>query len=140
MSNSSATGRDQQAVEQLEIVRALGEELERAMLAITCNAISDLEESLEAQNVLASRLRDARSQGRDRSGDDSIKLSANHPLAKDIADAQAELLGINRVYDAVLRRSSHSASLMASLLSSCNGIFQEASGPRLKHQTWSCRM
>jgi hypothetical protein len=30
--------------------------------------------------------------------------------------------------------------LMASLFNSFQGQLQEASGPRFKHQTWSCQM
>jgi hypothetical protein len=50
------------------------------------------------------------------------------------------LQNLNRRYAALLQHSSRSVALMASLFSSYKGQFKEASGPRLKHQTWSCRM
>jgi hypothetical protein len=47
---------------------------------------------------------------------------------------------LNRRYAALLQHSSRSVALMASLFSSYKGQIKEASGPGLKHQTWSCRM
>jgi hypothetical protein len=47
---------------------------------------------------------------------------------------------LNRRYAALLQHSSRSVTLMASLFNSFQGKFKEASGPRLKHQTWSCQM
>jgi hypothetical protein len=54
--------------------------------------------------------------------------------------ANDTLQALNQRYSILLRLSSHSVALMASLFSSFKGQFQEASGPGLKHQTWSCRM
>jgi hypothetical protein len=54
--------------------------------------------------------------------------------------ASAELQNLNQRYAALLKHSSRSVAMMASLFSSFQGQFQEASGPRLKHQTWSCQM
>jgi hypothetical protein len=146
MANTGSTGREQQAREYLETARSLISELERAMLAICCNELSDLEESITEQEILTARLRALPPQLWVR---DDLHLPA-HPgivqpdldreLAQEVMVARAELQGLNRVYAAVLRHTSNSASLMASLLDSFKGHFQEASGPRLKYQTWSCQM
>jgi hypothetical protein len=138
MSYMVATDREQTASEHLEIVRTLIAELARAMRAISCNAISDLEESLAEQQILVARLRDLRPQ--DRCTVVSTNLSLDRQLADEIILADAELVKLNRVYGAVLQHSSHSSSLMAVLLGSFKGQFPEASGPRLKYQTWSCQM
>jgi hypothetical protein len=47
---------------------------------------------------------------------------------------------LNRRYAALLQHSSRSVALMTALFSSVNGQLKEASGPRLKYQTWSCQM
>ena len=47
---------------------------------------------------------------------------------------------LNLRYAILLKYSSRSVALMAALFNSYKGQFQEASGTRLKHQTWSCRM
>jgi hypothetical protein len=57
-----------------------------------------------------------------------------------IRTADGTLQQLNRRYAALLQHSSRSVALMTSLFSSFHGQFQEASGPRLKHQTWSCQM
>jgi flagellar biosynthesis/type III secretory pathway chaperone len=146
MANTSATDREQQAREYLETARSLVNELERAMLAICRNELSDLEESLTEQEILTARLKSLQRQRWVRND----VHPARHPaivqpdldteLAKEVVVVDAELQGVNRVYEVVLRHSSHSASLMASLLDSFKGHFQEASGPRRKYQTWSCQM
>jgi hypothetical protein len=142
MLDMSTQDRDRQAMEYLQIVRSLTSELERAMLAISCNALSDLEESIAEQEVLTSQLQVLYKElwvSRD------VRLAIMHPaldrgLANEALLAHRELQELSRVYEAVLRSSSHSGSLMASLLGSYKGHFQEASGPRLKYQTWSCQM
>lgn len=146
MENMGSTDRDQQARDYLAIARSLIDELERAMQAIGRNALSDLEDSITEQEVLTARLRALPSPFR--VGGDLhpaaspaiMQPGLDRQLAKEVSVVRAELQGVNRVYAAVLRHSSSSASLMASLLDSFKGHFQEASGPRLKYQTWSCQM
>ena len=142
MMDMGATDRDQRTSEYLETARSLVHELERAMVAISCNGLSDLEESLAEQEVLTVRLRSLRRQlwVFDDTQPASLQPALDRGLPSELLIAQAELQTVNRVYDAVLQHSSHSAALMTSLLGSVTGNFQEASAPRLKHQTWSCRM
>jgi hypothetical protein len=142
MANTGATDREQQAREYLSVARSLITELERAVQAISCNAVSDLEESIAEQEILTARLMVLRRQlwVRNDSHPAIVQPALDWELAKEVVVAHAELQGLNRIYEAVLGYSSHSASLMASLLNSFKGHFQEASGPRLKYQTWSCQM
>lgn len=142
MAYISAEERDQQAINYLESVRLLTVELSRAMLSISDNKITDLEESLALQDVLVERLRGIPRQiiGRNCIQTRSTLFVTDAILSGQIANADAELQRANRIYEAVLRNSCHSASLMSSLLGSLKGNFQEASGYRLKYQTWSCQM
>ncbi len=142
MIDTGATDLDQRAREYLGTVRALVHELERAMMAICCNGLSDLEESLAEQEVLTVRLRSLRRQLWifNDTQPACLESALNKELPAELVTAQAELQAVNQVYEAVLGHSSHSAALMTSLLGSGKGNFQEASGPRLKYQTWSCRM
>jgi hypothetical protein len=134
--------RVQQTKKYLETVRFLMDELQRAMMAISRNGLLDLEESLARQEILTFQLTDLRRQlwGHNSRHPLITQPAIDRDLADDIVAAHSELYKLNLVYEAVLQHCSHSASLMASLLGSLNGNFREASGPRLKHQTWSCQM
>jgi hypothetical protein len=131
-------------MEYLETAHSLARELERAMVAISSNELSDLEESLVEQEVLTVRLRSIRRQLWIFNATDTqparLRLALDRELPSDLVNAHAELQAVNRVYEAVLGHSSHSAAQMTTLLGSLKGHFQEASGPRQKYQTWSCRM
>jgi hypothetical protein len=142
MMDMGATDRDQRTRAYLETAHSLVQELERAMQAISCNGLSDLEESLAEQEVLTVRLRSLRRQlwVFNDTQPACLRPALERELPSDLVSADAELQAANRVYEAVLGHSSHSAALMTSLLGSANGQFQEASGARLKYQTWSCRM
>jgi len=64
----------------------------------------------------------------------------NDDLMHRILIAGDSLQKLNRTYAALLHHSSRSTAAMVSLFASIRGQFQEASGPRLKYQTWSCQM
>jgi hypothetical protein len=142
MTDTGATDRDQLTMEYLETAHSLVRELERAMLAISSNGLSDLEESLAEQEVLTVRLRSLRRQlwVFNDIQPACLQPAIDRESPSDLVTAHAELRAVNRVYEAVLDHSSHSAAQMISLLGSVKGDFREASGPRQKYQTWSCRM
>ena len=137
---------NRRAAEYLHLLQSLAAELEVAMGAISRNALLDLEESLVDQEALGARLRML-------AGEVSLfrqrnpeTAPANSPagidsdLASRMIRASNTLQQLNREYAALLQHSSRSAVMMVSLLSSYKGQFQEASGSRLKVQTWSCQM
>jgi hypothetical protein len=146
MANRIATDRQEQANDFVDTARALSRELERAMLAICGNELAELEESIAEQEILTARLKGI--QRRLRARDDIhpapraalARTGFDKEMADEVEAAHTELQELNRVYEAVLQHSSHSTCLMVSLLDSFKGHFQEAPGPRLKHQTWSCQM
>jgi hypothetical protein len=142
MTVASVQDRNQQAVEYLYVLRSLATELERAMQAIAQNRLSDLEDSVANQQMLSSRLGEL-------VGELCVPLEADTAVfqtdtdddqMRQIFTASAALQKLNQRYAALLKHSSRSVALMASLFSSFKGQFQEASGSRLKHQTWSCQM
>jgi hypothetical protein len=138
----SVSTRSVQAGEHLQLLRSLGRELERAMHAIAQNDIEQLEQSIASQQEMSSQLSCLA---------DALNppASAQVPFSSDSLDpdlmleiraAAGELQQLNLRYSLLLKHSSRSVALMASLFSSFRGEFQEASGPRLKQQTWSCQM
>jgi hypothetical protein len=141
MISAGVQDREARAAEYLQSLHSLTMELERAMQAIAHNALSELEESVANQQVLSAQLGVL--------ADElcvPLKASATRQTYADedmmrrIHDAAGKLEKLNRQYAALLKHSSRSVALMSSLFGSFQGQFQEASGPRLKHQTWSCQM
>jgi hypothetical protein len=142
MNTIVAQDRNRNAAEYLRLLGLLRDELENAIRAIANNALAQFEESVASQQILSSRLLVLADQL-------SLPLestsappppSIDDDLMCQIGDAGESLQKLNRVYAALLHHSSRSTALMVSLFASVRGQFQEASGPRLKYQTWSCQM
>ena len=142
MTVASVQDRNQQAVEYLYVLRSLATELERAMQAIAQNRLSDLEDSVANQQMLSGRLGElVRELCVPLEADTAVfQTDTDDDQMRQIFTASAALQKLNQRYAALLKHSSRSVALMASLFSSFKGQFQEASGSRLKHQTWSCQM
>jgi len=142
MNTTGVQDRDLKAVEYLQSLRSLTYELDRAMQAIAHNALSELEESVDSQQMLSARLGElANDMCVPLEADSEISLPClDEDLRRQIRSASDTLQTLNHRYAALLKHSSRSVARMASLFSSFQGQFQEASGPRLKHQTWSCQM
>jgi len=142
MTVASVQDRNQQAVEYLYVLRSLATELERAMQAIAQNRLSDLEDSVANQQTLSGRLGElVRELCVPLEADTAVfQTNTDDDRMHEILSASAALQKLNQRYAVLLKHSSRSVALMASLFGSFKGQFQEASGPRLKHQTWSCQM
>jgi hypothetical protein len=142
MTTAGVQDRDLKAADYLQSLRLMTRELERAMQAIAGNALTDLEESIDNQQVLSARLA--------KLADDLCVPLETRPamavanidedMARQIRAADDTLQRLNRQYAALLQHSTRSIALMASLVSSFQGQIQEDSGTRLKLQTWSCQM
>jgi len=142
MTTAGVHDRDLKAADYLQSLRLMTRELERAMQAIAGNALTDLEESIDNQQVLSARLA--------KLADDLCVPLETRPamavanidedMARQIRAADDTLQRLNRQYAALLQHSTRSIALMASLVSSFQGQIQEDSGTRLKLQTWSCQM
>jgi len=136
-----AQTRNGAAAEHLELLRSLARELERAMEAIACNRLGELEDSIATQQELSDRLTGL---AHDRRAALLARTSpaaelTNDELGQQIHGAAGELEKLNLRYSILLEHSSRSVAQMASLFRSFQGQFQEDSGVRLKHQTLSCR-
>lgn len=157
MTATAVQDRKDNAAEYLQLLRSLASEMEKAMQAITQNALPDLEESVSNQQmmsarllVLAETLSGPLKSNPVRPNPITASLVAVNPVRSSInidADmmqqvrvANESLQKLNRRYAALLEHSSRSVAMMSSLFGSLQGQFKEASGPRLKHQTWSCQM
>lgn len=133
---------NREATEYLQTLRSLVCELKTALDAISQNALSDFEESVANQEVLSVRL-GLLAGNLSVSRDLNLSIPQTHmdnDLKRQIRDAAEELQQLNRGYAALLQYSSHSGAMMASLVASFNGQFQEASGSGSQYQTWSCQM
>jgi hypothetical protein len=142
MNPGDAQNRNRKAAEYLQLLGALAAELEKAMHAIAHNALPDLEESVANQQALSGRLTSLVNQV-------CIPLEAAAPISqrcldedmiRQIRSASCSLQQLNRRYAALLQHSSRSVAQMAALFNSVRGQIREASGSRLKVQTWSCQM
>jgi hypothetical protein len=133
--------RSERAGEHLQLLRALSGELERAMRAIASNDVGELEDCVANQRELSAQLGELA---------DALRVSAlsQQPapvdtvepgLMREIRSAAEELKRLNLRYSILLKYSSRSVAMMAALLGSFTGQFKEASGARVKVQTWSCR-
>jgi hypothetical protein len=133
---------NQSGAEYLQLLHSLASELDRAMNAIAHNCLADLEESVLNQQVLSARLSalvDGMCVTLESSPSESSP-AVDAGIAKQIQSASEKLQTLNLRYATLLRHSSRSLALMASLFSSFTGQLQEASGPRSRLQTWSCQM
>ena len=134
--------RSVKAGEHLELLRSLASELERAMDAMSRNDLPELEDSVASQQDISQQL-STLAEELSASSQSSYPLPpqpADSDLIREIRTATGDLQRLNFRYSILLEHSSRSAAMMASLFTSFRGQLQEASGPRLKHQTWSCQM
>jgi hypothetical protein len=142
MNSAGVQDRNQKAAEYLQLLKLLSEELEKAMQAIARNALSDLEESVASQQVLSARLTALVNEicAPLEAGPSGPQARLDESVMQQIHAESDTLQKLNRRYAALLQHSSRSVALMTALFSSVNGQLKEASGPRLKYQTWSCQM
>jgi len=134
--------RNRDAAEYLRLLVVLRDEMDTAIGAIANNALAKFEDSIANQQLLSARLVVL-------ADELSVPLATartappipiDDNLMHQIFLAGYSLQKLNRTYAALLHHSSRSTALMVSFLASARGQIQEASGPRLKFQTWSCQM
>ena len=160
MTATAVQDRNAKAAEYLQLLRSLASEMEKAMQAIAHNRLPDLEDSVSSQQWMSAKLLSLANEispsFKPVSASARAHAAATHPDAeatnadvmRQVQVANDALQKLNRRYAALLEHSSRSIALMASLFGGYQGQFErpypqqtkEASGPRPKHQTWSCRM
>lgn len=142
MNNVALQTRDQIAAAYLQHMQELAHEITSAMDAISSNAIPEFQESVAKQEMLCASLAGlANTVGEGFHSSKDAKLSGiDAALGLKIRAASKAIGELNLRYSALLKHSSRSIALLALLCRSYTGQTQEARGPRLKHQTWSCEM
>jgi len=134
--------RDQIAATYLQYLQTLAAEISAATDAIAANSLLGFQESVSRQESICASLAsmaDPFNCGF-RSSDDPSHLCAAPAVEARIRVTIGTIRELNLQYAALLKHSSRSIALLASLCRSHTGCFQEARGPRLKYQTWSCEM
>jgi len=142
MNSAALQTRDLIAATYLQYLQELAFEISAATDAIAANAMSRFKESVAKQEMLCASLASMAntvSEGL-RPSKEPTSPSIDSTIEKKIKAASETLRELNLQYAALLRHSGKSIALLALLCKSHTGQFQEARGPRSKHQTWSCEM
>jgi hypothetical protein len=142
MNDEALQKRDQVAAIYLQEMQALAFEITVAMDAIASNTLSKFQESVARQEMLCASLAlkaNAVSEGV-HSSEESLLSGLDPAVGLKIRAAGKAIRALNQQYAALLAHSGKTIALLALLCRSHSGRIQEARGPRLKHQTWSCEM
>jgi len=142
MNGEALQKRDQLSSSYLQQLQALAFELSVAMDAIASNALSRFQESVAKQEMLCAGLvtmANSVSEGLQTS-EPALLPHIDTAVELKIRATSEAIRELNLQYAALLKHSGKSIALLLSLCRSHTGRFQEAHGPRLKHQTWSCEM
>lgn len=142
MNGDALQKRDEIAAKYLHQLQELASEISVAAEAIAANALPRLQESVAKQEMLcAGLIKLANSVGNGLGSSVQPSFSGIDPAVETKIRAASETIReLNLQYAALLRHSGKTIALLASLCRSHTGQFQEAGGPRLKYQTWSCEM
>ena len=142
MNHDALQKRDRVANAYLQHLQALALEISIAMDAIAANALPRFQESVAKQEVLCASLTTmANAVGEGfRLSEQPLLSYIDSAVEVKIRKTGEAIRELNLKYAALLKHSGRSIALLISLCRSHTGQFQEARGPRLKHQTWSCEM
>jgi hypothetical protein len=134
--------RDEIAATYLQQLQELAFEISAATDAIAANALAKFQQSVARQEMLCSSLASmANTVSEGFCSSRQPLLSGIDPTVETrIRAASGVLHELNLQYATLLKHSGKSIAVLASLCRTHTGKFQEARGPRLKHQTWSCEM
>ena len=142
MSEAALQARDQIAADCLQQMQELAREISASMDAIASNAMPRFQESVATQEMLCSSISAMAStvcEGFGSSVQPALS-GVDAAIESRIRAASKAICELNLQYAALLRHSGKSLAVLTTLYKSRTGQFQEARGPRLKHQTWSCEM
>jgi hypothetical protein len=142
MNGAARQTRDLIAATYLQHLQELAFEISVATKAISANSLSKFQESVARQEMLCASLASMANTVNDefRSSEQPSLPGIDSALERKIKAAQLAIRELNLQYAALLRHSGRSIALLSLLCKSQTGQFQEARGPRSKHQTWSCEM
>jgi len=142
MSEIVLSTRDQIAEDCLQQMQALAIEISVSMDAIVSNSMPAFQDSVARQEMLCSSVAGMANTvgGGFGTSIQPIISGVDATIESKIRAASNELCELNLQYAALLRHSGKSLAVLTTLYKSRTGQFQEARGPRLKHQTWSCEV
>jgi hypothetical protein len=142
MNQGTLQMRDQIAANYLQQMQELASEISVAMEAIAANKLPKLQESVARQEMLCAGLASMANTVSEgvRSPETPSRTGIDPSIERKIQAAGSAIRELNLQYAALLRHSGKSIALLSLLCNSHAGRFQEARGPRLKRQTWSCEM
>ena len=142
MNDEALKKRDQIAATYLQKMQELAFEITVAMDAIASNRLPKFQESVARQEMLCASLASmANAVGEGIRSSEQADLSRlDSAVDQKIRAAGGAIRELNQQYAALLKHSGKTIALLALLCRSQSGRLQEACGPRLKHQTWSCEM
>lgn len=140
MSGIDSTERENRT-EHLALVRSLSREVATAISAIEHNDLALLKSSVAAQEAICQKLSQDRAAWL-RSACASYRASSGDREGisgwQEVRDAHAGLARLNRIYEALIRRSHKSIQLITALY---HGRDQSAEGKlRSGNHTWSCEV
>jgi hypothetical protein len=141
MLKSDAT-RNRDPLEHLAQVRALSQAITSAILAIEKNDLRQLETHLAVQETICSRLSAIRGSfiTGESDADDDVDENQDAVLRREIIEAHVALAQLNRVYAALLKRSSKSVGMLIALHRS-NGVGYHGELSALpQRRSWSCEV
>jgi hypothetical protein len=142
MNEKAIQTHDQLAAAYLQELQTLAFEISVAMDAITVNALTSFQESVAKQEMLCGVLENMAKTISEtvRSSQQPRLVLSDRSVEHKIRATSEAIRELNLQYAALLRHSGRSIAILASLCRTHLGQFQEARGPRLKRQTWSCEM
>jgi predicted transcriptional regulator len=132
---------DELAATYLLQLQDLASEISRAMESIATNALASFQESVARQEMLCHMIAGIANtiRGKVWSPEQRLVVSDRFLEAR-IHDTSESIRRLNLQYAALLHHSGRSIAMLTSLCQTHTGQYQEARGPRLKRQTWSCEM
>ncbi len=142
MNGQALRTHDEIAAIYLQQLQELAFEISVATDAIAANALPEFQESVAKQEMLCSTLAMMTNSVRDGYSPPNSSLLAptDNVVELKIRATGKAIAELNLQYAALLRHSGKSIGLLISLCRNHTGNYQEALGPRSKHQTWSCEM
>lgn len=140
MTAAVAPTRGQRAGEHLRLLQALSLELEKAIHAIACDDLATLTSSIACQDEMSEQLnRLADALATSQSGPAAEPLDQD--LKRQLLESSQQLDQLNLRYSLLLKHSSRSVAMMATLFRSFSGEIQEEVADKdQRQQTWSCRI
>ena len=142
MNDQALQTRDEIAATYLHEMQELEFEITVAMDAIAGNRLPKFQESVARQEMLCASLASMANTVSEgfRSSEQHALSGLDSEVELKIRAASGAICELNQQYAALLKHSGKTVALLALLCRSQSGRLQEARGPRLKYQTWSCEM